>query len=148
VPEYWEWLEHLGLTGKVKIPLEIYEEIKDGPADKDKDLLYAWIQEARIKKAMVFEEDVDAALVQHVVENGYGDDLSDDEIEEIGRDPFLIAYAFAKPTERCVVTSETSQPGKKRQNRKVPDVCDSLNVKRCNPFELNKALGFSTKWKK
>ncbi len=28
VPEFWEWLEYQGSQGKVKIPLEIYEEIR------------------------------------------------------------------------------------------------------------------------
>jgi len=30
VPEFWDWLSHVGSQDKVKIPLEIFEEIKDG----------------------------------------------------------------------------------------------------------------------
>ena len=41
-----------------------------------------------------------------VVSAGYAPDLTDDEVEKIGRDPFLIAYALADPPERCVVTGK------------------------------------------
>jgi len=41
--------------------------------------------------------------VQHVLEHGYAPDLNDVEIEEIGKDPFLIAAALAGP-DRAVVT--------------------------------------------
>lgn len=44
VPEYWEWLEHMSRNGHVKIPIEIFEEIKEGPDDQAKDLLFEWIQ--------------------------------------------------------------------------------------------------------
>ena len=53
------------------------------------------------------------ALVQHVLVTGYGNDLTDVEIEEIGRDPFLIAYALANPSERIVVTTEISRPSER-----------------------------------
>jgi hypothetical protein len=43
-------------------------------------------------------ETVDITLVQNVVNNGYAPDLTDVEVEAIGRDPFLIAYALARKT--------------------------------------------------
>ena len=30
VPEFWEWLEYQGESGIVKVPLEVYEELKEG----------------------------------------------------------------------------------------------------------------------
>ena len=45
VPEYWEWLAHMGDLGHVKMPFEIFEEVKDGPDNGEKDLLFAWLQE-------------------------------------------------------------------------------------------------------
>lgn len=146
VPEYWEWLTHMGTLGHVKMPFEIFEEVKDGPDDSDKDLLFAWLQEEVNKKALLLEEQIQPALVQKVMALGYATDLTDDQIEQVGRDPFLVAYGLAG-VNRCVVTVETSAPNKQRHNRKVPDVCLSLNVKCCNPFEFNRALGFSTRWK-
>lgn len=113
---------------------------------KSDDLLLDWIKDKTTQAALKLNEDVDPALVQIVVSKGYAPDLTDDELEELGRDPFLIAYAMAK-ADRCVVTSETSSPAKKRQNRKIPDVCAGLSVACCNPFHVNRVLGFQTSWK-
>lgn len=146
VPEYWEWLVHMGGLGRVKMPFEIFEEVKDGPADADKDLLFAWLQEHGTKQALLLADKVDPVLVQKVIAGGYADDLTDDQIEQIGRDPFLIAHALAAKG-RCVVTVETSEPKKQRQNRKIPDVCKTMGQACCNPFTFNRELGFRTQWK-
>jgi hypothetical protein len=145
VPEYWAWLRHMGLLGKIKIPVEIFEEVKDGPKDGEKDLLFAWLQDGSNSKALLLLEDVDVGAVQKVVSAGYADDLTDDQIGQIGHDPFLIAYAYANP-HRAVVTVEASKPSKIRQNRHVPDVCKSLNVRCCDPFTMARMLGFRTNW--
>lgn len=147
VPEYWEWLAYMGSQGHVKMPFEIFEEVKDGPDDAEKDLLFAWLQEDANKKALLLDEMVDPDLLQRVIAEGYASDLTDDEVEQIGRDPFLIAYALASK-DRCVVTVETSAPKKQRQNRKVPDVCKAMGANSCNPFEFNRKLGFRTQWKR
>lgn len=146
VPEYWEWLAYMGVLGHVKMPFEIFEEVKEGPDDAEKDMLFAWLRDDANKRALVLDEEVDPVLVQKVIVDGYAADLTDDEIEQIGRDPFLIAYGLAAK-DRCVVTVETSAPKKQRQNRKVPDVCRAMGVDCCNPFEFNRALGFRTQWK-
>ena len=146
VPEYWEWLAYMGSQGHVKMPFEIFEEVKDGPDDAEKDLLFAWLQENTNKQALLLDERVDPGLVQMVIAEGYAPDLTDDEVEQIGRDPFLIAYGLAAKG-RCVVTVETSASKKQRQNRKVPDVCKRMGANCCNPFEFNRAVGFRTQWK-
>ncbi len=146
VPEYWEWLTYMGSQGRVKMPFEIFEEVKDGPDDAQKDLLFAWLQEDANKTALLLDEKVDSGIVQRVIAEGYAADLTDDQVDQIGRDPFLIAYSLAA-RERCVVTVETSVPKKQRQNRKVPDVCKAMGTNCCNPFEFNRSLGFRTKWK-
>jgi Domain of unknown function (DUF4411) len=143
VPEFWEWLQYQGERGNVKIPLEIMEEIRQG---RDEDPLVEWIERPETQAALLFQETVDAALVQRTVA-AYAPDLTDSELLQVGNDPFLIAYALAKPTNRCVVTIEVSRPSTRRQNRKVPDVCRDLGVQSCGPFQLNKDLGFSTKWR-
>lgn len=117
VPEFWGWLKHHGEHGNLKVPLEIMEEVKAGR--KDGDLLLDWISQDANHDALIFTESVDPARVGHVVTNGYAPDLTDDEVEKIGRDPFLIAYAVVDTTNRCVVTTEVSRPAARRQNRKV-----------------------------
>ena len=57
VPEFWEWLENAGGNGHVKIPVEVYEEIRDG-----KDDLANWAKQDQISTALLFQEEVDVSL--------------------------------------------------------------------------------------
>lgn len=140
VDQYWEWLAFQAERGKVKIPLEIYEEVTVG-----KDELATW---ARANKdALLLEEEVNIALVQHVTMNGYARDLTDIELEAVGRDPFLIAYALVDAESRVVVTGEV-RSNKQRQNRPIPSVCDTLGVQSCDQFAFGRALDFRTNWKR
>jgi hypothetical protein len=144
VDEYWDWLVDQGEKGKVKIPIEIYEEFKHGK----QDALAKWAKLSSTEKALRIDEDVDIDLVRQVTENGYAPDLTDIEIEEIGRDPFLIAYALVDANERVVVSTEASRPKAKRQNRKVPDVCDQFGIKCVNAYQFGHVLDFRTNWKR
>jgi len=144
IPEFWSWVHHQAISNRIKIPREIMEEIVAGR--RDNDPLIDWISTPEIKFALLLDEDVDVALVQSVVYTAYAPDLRDDEVEKIGRDPFLIAYALAYPSGRTVVTTEVSRPTAIRNNRKIPDVCQTVGVASCGPFALNKALGFRTRW--
>ena len=78
------------------------------------------------------------------MDRGYAPDLTDEEVERVGRDPFLIAYAFRNPAQRTVVTTEVSKPKKQRANRHIPDVCDDLHVLNCNTYQFIEALDFTT----
>ncbi|CCM79639.1 DUF4411 family protein [Rhizobium mesoamericanum] len=139
-PEFWDWLVHMGNTGEIKIPLEILEEITEGSE------IGRWLSEGDNYESLRLDEEVDPALVQAVIEK-YAPDLNDAEIIEIGRDPFLIAYAMAQPADRIVVTVEASKPSAKRANRRIPDVCKDLGVEWCNSFEMMNALNFTTGWR-
>lgn len=143
VNEYWDWLIHQGEQGNIKIPIEIYEEFKLGK----KDELSKWAKDKNTERSLRIDEEVDIDLVRQVTEQGYAADLTDIELEEIGRDPFLIAYALADPVNRIVVTTETPKSNKQRANRKVPNVCDQFGVKHINAFQLGHALVFRTDWK-
>jgi hypothetical protein len=144
IPEFWSWVLHQAAANRIKIPHEIMEEIKAGR--KDDDPLLDWISADDVQASLLLDESVNVALVQHVVSAGYAPDLTDDEVEKIGRDPFLIAYALADQANRTVVTTEVSRPSAQRANRKVPDVCNSLGAPVCGPFALNRVLGFNTGW--
>lgn len=145
VPEFWEWLAHQGEAGHIKMPIETFEEVKDGSNDTDRDLLYAWVQDNAHKAAILFEEDVQPQLVRQVTRH-YAPDLTDDELEAIGRDPFLIAHAMADPANRCVVTTEVWKP-RQRQNRHIPNVCEDAGIQWCDTFAMLRALQFSTRWR-
>ena len=81
VPEFWDWLVEMGELGRVKIPLEIYEEIVLPPPPPSRpDVLVNWLTNHR--DALLLEEQVRVDLVAHVTEQGYAGDLTDDEIEK------------------------------------------------------------------
>jgi hypothetical protein len=145
VPEFWSWIQHQSEAGQIKIPLEIMEEIQAG--SKNKDPLLDWINDKQRQAALLLNETIDPELVRRVVSDGYAKNLTDEEVEKLGRDPFLLAYGLAHH-DRCIVTTEVPKPTATKHNRKIPDVCKTLSLECCGPFQLNKALGFKTSWKK
>ena len=133
VPEFWSWLVRMGMQGQVKVPKEIYDEIMN-------DDLKNWLQEN--KDALLLDEM--PVMVDSVMERGYAADLTDVEIEKIGADAFLIAYAFVDPRCRCVVTTEHKKPTRTGANRHIPDVCTDLDIRCIDTFELIRVLDFRT----
>ena len=138
VPQFWRWLEQEARANRIKMPLEIYSEIADS-----KGPLRDWICGPEVKKALVLDEEVDQDRLDEGLTEGYGADLTEVDLEKIGSDAFLIAYALAE-RDRVVVTKETSRPKKTRGNRKIPDVCETLDVECIHDFELYRRLDFST----
>jgi Domain of unknown function (DUF4411) len=143
VPEFWAWLLDQGEKGQIKIPIEIAEEITIGSGAVAK-----WLRDKDNAKKLILSEEVDVATIQKITEEGYGPDVTDIELIEIGRDPFLISAALKDISNRTVVTEESSKPTSKRQNRRVPDVCNQFNIKWCDSFSLIQVLNFSTSWHK
>src|SRR5882757_4878070 len=137
IPQFWAWLVALGESGDVKVPYEIYGEIavSKGP-------LHDWLTDPGTSKAMLLDQRTDPNHLNQVLAGGYAPDLNDSEIEEIGQDPFLIAYALAKPDDRTIVTKEVSAPSKQRANRRVPDVCKTFGIRCINDFEFYRELNF------
>src|SRR5688572_7876801 len=129
VPEFWRWLEYQGLNGAIKIPVEVLEEIKIGS-----DALAVWAKQDETEAALLLEEESEPEMIARVIAQGYAADLTDSEIELLGRDPFLIAHALAQPTDRCVVTTERSRPSRLRANRHVPDVCNGFGMRCVDTF--------------
>ena len=147
VPEFWSWLIFQGQQGKIKIPIEVYEEFSD-TKDKDgkKDALATWADQVEVKEALLFDEEVEQDLVARITYGGYVANPTDDELEKIGRDPFLLSYALKDPQNRCIVTTETSKPSRMGANRHVPDVCSKFGIRCINNFEMIREMNFSTGW--
>ncbi len=147
VPEFWEWLQYQGSNGSIKIPIEIYEEFEEArKANGERDKLAEWAANPEIKDALLYEKEVVPDLVSRVITEGYCPDPTDQEIEAMGRDPFLLAYALADPLNHTIVTTEVSKPSKRRANRKVPDVGRDLGIRCVNNFQLLRDLDFTTRW--
>lgn len=141
VPEYWEWVVHHGEQGNIKVPREIYHEITIGNG-----AMCDWAKDVDVKAALLLQEDADPQRVAQVIAQGYQlSEPTDDDVERIGRDPFLVAYALAGEG-RTVVTTERSKPSRVGANRHVPDVCHAVGVACTDPFTLLRALDFSTGW--
>jgi hypothetical protein len=119
VPEFWEWLVHMGNTNRLKIPVEILEEITE------KSPIGQWLKEADNAASLRLDEDVDPELVQTVI----------------------AAYAMANRVERTVVTVEASKPKTQRANRRIPDVCNDLRINWCDSFQMLSVLNFTTSWR-
>ena len=136
IPQFWNWLIACGEAGRVKIPNEIADEVTAG-----RDDVADWLKGADAKAALRLGERVEVASLRHVVANGYAPDLDATEMQKIGKDPFLVAYALGK-TDRTVVTKELSKPSKLRANRKVPDVCDSCRVTWLDDFGFYRSADF------
>lgn len=144
VPEFWYWLLYQATQGKALMPTEVYDEVVL-PKSSNPGLLERWLTENR--NEMVFQGTVDPALVAKVVETGYGNDLTDEEVEKIGRDPFLVAYALVDPNNRVVVTTEHSRPTRTRANRHIPDVCRGFGIRAIDTFGFIRELNFRTDWR-
>ncbi len=137
VPAFWDWLLRQGIAGNVKIVEEVLEEFVGG-----NDVLAEWAKQQTVEDALLFPESVDVSLVRRVMSDGYAPDLTDDEVEQLGRDPFLIAHALRSSRDRVVVTLEASKPSRKRANRHIPDVCRTVGVQCVDTFDMTSALDF------
>ena len=132
----WDWLLSEASAGHVKMPFEFHDEIATahGP-------LKDWITKSEVKSVLVLEEEVDQAVFNHVLDTAYARDLTDDELEEAGRDPFLVAYGIMGEN-RTIVTKEISKPTKVRGRRKLPDACDVMNIPWVTDFQFYRARNF------
>ena len=137
LPGFWEWICGQAEAGAIKVPFEIHREIAVG-----NDALATWIGRSHVQQALRLDEEVDQATLQRVLDTGYGPSLTEDEIEEAGRDPFLIAYALVGDHQRTVVTKEVSKPSRQRGATRVPDACQRLGVPWITDFELYRRLDF------
>lgn len=141
VPEFWDWLLHHGQQGSVKIPPEIFNELRSG-----NDGLAVWVKNSDVEAALHLNEEAESDWVRHVLDIGYAPDLTDIDLEKIGMDPFLVAHALTDSANRIVISGEVSAPKKQRANRRVPDVCRAVGVQCMNIFALVNDLNFSTNW--
>jgi len=140
VPEFWSWMEFQARKNIYRIPPMIYQEIQP-KSEEFRQWLY------RNKRILILKEDENYALIRNVISEGYGNKITDVQLKRIGADPFLIASALEDSQGRCVVTNEVSKLTAKGAKRKIPDICDQLNVKWISMVDFIKVHGFKTRWK-
>lgn len=137
IPAFWAWLLDQAHANMIKMPRVIFDELTPPPGP-----FAAWLAQRHVRETLILNENISVSVIRHVIDVGYAPDLTDVEINAIGKDPFLVASALSG-ADRVVVTLEVSKPSKRRQNRKVPDVCHTCGVKSISPFELYRLLSFS-----
>lgn len=148
IPEFWDWIIYQGKQGNLKIPIEVYEEFSD-TKDKngEKDSLATWADQIEVKESLLLKEEAEQDLVARITYGGYLSNPTDDELQKIGRDPFLLSYALKDIENRSIVTTESSKPSRQGANRHIPDVCDDFSIRCINNFRMIREMNFSTNWK-
>ena len=134
---FWDWLIAEARSERVKMPLEIYNEINP----PEENPLSAWIKDREVSSALILTEEIDPEIFNRVLQAGYASGLTDDELVQVGRDTFLATYALMGP-DRVVVTKEVSKPKRTRANRKLPDVCDIIKVPWMDDFQFYRERDF------
>lgn len=137
IPAFWTWLLGQAEANVIKMPRVIFDELKPPPGP-----FAAWLAQRHVRDTLVLKESIPVSLVRRVSNDGYALNLTDVQLEALGKDPFLVAAAMLG-SDRVVVTMEVSKPSKTGPNRKVPDVCKSMGITPISPFELYRALNFS-----
>lgn len=136
VERYRQWIVCNADQRRIFLPLQIILEISKGNDD-----LKRWISQRHIRKRLEFKKEVSRNSVDRVLLEGYGENLSEHEINRIGADAHLITYAIEQD-EVVIVTRETSKPDRQRANRKIPDVCAEFGVRCIDDSELYRRLDF------
>ena len=95
---------------------------------------------------VVLEEIARRTLIEKIIRSEYTSDPTSTELEKMGQDPCLLSYAYRYSDERTVVTTERPRPSAHGANRKIPDVCKSLNLKCIHTYEFIRELNFRTDW--
>ncbi len=140
VPEFWNWLLELCRIGDALVPKEIYDEVVP-PGHKDDDLI-EWMKKNRAD--IVLAESALPSTVDRVIRDRYRLNATSTDLEAMGSDPALIAYALGHSPSRAVVTTERPKPGLTGRNRKVPDVCRDIGVECVHTYEFIRRLDFRT----
>ena len=147
VPEFWDWLLYQGELGFAKMPREIHYEITDKSTPKDqRDDLARWAETAEFVQHLLLSEEADQGLVARIVYEGYTEQPTEDDLETMGNDPFLLSYALRDIKSRTVVTNEVSAPRKTGANRKIPDVAKKFGINCIDTIRMMDNLDFRTSW--
>ncbi len=129
-PAFWEWLLLSHAQGKTASVQEVADELLE-----KKDALSSWVKE-NPGFFQSHDDDVVAARmkVEEAVENdaGYNQMSKDAFLAKGEADPWLIARAMAKVC--TVVTFESRR--RRKQQIKIPTLCQKLGVKYCSPFKM------------
>jgi hypothetical protein len=144
IPQFWRWILHHAACDHIKIPTKVIEEVVRGSTE---DELSKWVRSNRV--TLELDEEVDARDWSETLTAGYGytsAETAQQDLVDQRADPFLIAHALSDTSGRRIVTLEkvTTAPINLPNpvNRKIPTVCDLLNIAHLDTFALIRELDF------
>lgn len=117
--DFWNWLDNIGNSEGIIIPEKVLDELS-----KKTDGLNKFLTKYPNLKN---EPTVNCLTVLRNVLSTYGD-LSDVDVEILEKkaDPYVISHAMI--LNATVVSCEVSEPYKIGINKKIPDICDALDI--------------------
>ncbi|WP_201981207.1 DUF4411 family protein [Hymenobacter rubidus] len=131
-PLYWQVLNDLGVQKRVFIPQMVYNEVADTEDDLGK-----WLKKSKIPIDKI-DGNVTEILKQIYAANESHKYLVDNTKQRSLADPWLIAHAIK--AHACVVTKEIKVTAANSNRIKIPNVCDNMNVRWINDFQLVREL--------
>ena len=136
-PRFWDLIDEMIDGGRLACPVRVYEELQDVQDD-----LARWVRERRqsglfVEPGHVVQEEF-RAIAAHVMQR-YPDNQARRRFLDRA-DPWVIAHARA--TGGSVVTLEPTV-SRTSQQVKIPNVCDRLNVRWANTYDMLRELGVS-----
>lgn len=136
IPHYWNELRNWAIQGRVKMPSQVFREVR---ADRNRQQTFGkWLKSKDILRHLVLHHKIRSGTLHRVYREGYlqkesgASALDATEIRKVQADAYLVAAAIelASPSRQVtVVTREVPAPSKKRANRRIPDICESLQVR-------------------
>jgi len=138
-PDYWDVLNEFGNQGRIFVPEMVYDEIT-----RTEDNLSKWLKESKIPIKKI-DEPVTKCLQSIYAKNPTHKYLVDNTKARSLADPWVIAHAINEKA--TVVTKEEKVTALNSKKIKIPNVCDNLDIRWINDFQLIHELEIQFKCK-
>jgi len=115
--DFLDWIFNLIKEGVIMFPERVYDEISSGD-----DMLAKWCK--RFLKKYIIDDSIAAPWLQQVIEAYEAKDSKS--ILVIENDAFIIAHALA--CGGTVVTYEKESNATSTKNKKIPSICEKLEI--------------------
>ena len=138
-PDYWDVLNEFGNQGRIFVPEMVYDEIT-----RTEDDLSKWLKKSKIPIRKI-DVPVTKCLQFIYAKNPSHKYLIDNTKARSLADPWVIAHAINE--EATVVTKEEKVTALNSKKIKIPNVCDNLDIRWINDFQLIHELEIQFKCK-
>lgn len=132
-PDYWDILNLLGLKKLIFISEEVQKEIL-----RTDDDLAKWLGKSYIPIRKI-DTNISDCLKEIYASNPKHKYLVDNTKQRSLADPWVIAHAMAE--EATVVTKEELVTAFNTNKIKIPNVCENMDIRWLNDFQMLKELG-------